>query len=439
MKQALNEVHMDTPSQETVNSPTSNPDNIPGEHSTIQVARNATVLQVLPAMGTSGGVERGTVEIAHAIQQAGGRAIVVSAGGDRLHELQRVGAEHITLPVHSKNPLTMYNNIDRLCEIILRENVDIIHARSRAPAWSAWYASKRTKIPFVTTFHGKYGHSNPFKRFYNSIMTRGERVIAISAHIAGHMRRYYGVPTDRIRIIHRGVDLTKFDTSSVNAHRVITLANSWRVTEGYPLIMLPGRLSRWKGQTVFIEAISKLGTHDIRCLVVGGDQGRLEYRKELEDLITRHDLGGVVRLVDDCRDMPAAYMLSDVVISASTDPEPFGRVAIEAQAMGRPIIATDHGGARETVLENVTGWLVPPGDSTALALAIKKAISLDENKRAVLARKATDNIRENFSAETMCRKTLDVYDEVLSSRAHQTTKSVAKSETNLISSPRTNT
>ncbi len=379
--------------------------------------RGATVLQVLPAMGTSGGVERGTVEIAHAVKQAGGRAIVVSAGGAREHDLHRVNAEHITMPVDSKNPFVMYNNISRLADLIVKENVDIIHARSRAPAWSAWYASKRTKIPFVTTFHGTYGHSNPFKRFYNSVMTRGKRVIAISNHIAGHMRRHYGVPTDRIRIIHRGVDMTKFNAANVTAQRVITLANKWRITEGFPVIMLPGRLTRWKGQTVFIEAIAKLDRRDVRCLLVGGDQGKLEYRKELEAMISRYNLGEVVRLVDDCRDMPAAYMLSDVVISASTDPEAFGRVAIEAQALGRPIIATNHGGAKETVLENVTGWLIPPSDSAAMAAAIEKAISLSPSKRATLAVKATDNIRNNFSTETMCKKTLDVYDEVLADRA----------------------
>lgn len=380
-------------------------------------ARGATILQVLPAMGASGGVERGTVEIAKAIKQAGGRAIVVSSGGAREHDLHRVGAEHITLPVDSKNVFVMYNNIGRLADLIRKEKVDIIHARSRAPAWSAWYASKRTNIPFVTTFHGTYGHSNPFKRYYNSVMTKGKRVIAISAHIAGHMRRHYGVQTERIEIIHRGVDLSKFNAASVTAQRVITLANDWRITEGFPVIMLPGRLTRWKGQTVFIEAIAKLDRRDIRCLLVGDDQGRLEYRKELEALINKYDLGEVVRIVESCRDMPAAYMLSDVVVSASTDPEAFGRIAIEAQALGRPIIASDHGGARETVIENVTGWLVPPGDSTALAEAIEKAISMGGNRRAVLAIKATDNVRENFSTETMCKKTLDIYDEVLSDRA----------------------
>ncbi len=381
-----------------------------------QAVRRATVLQVLPALGTSGGVERGTVEIANAVVQAGGRAIVASAGGAKEHELQRVHAEHVTLPLDSKNPLVIYNNISRLADLIRRENVDIIHARSRAPAWSALYATKRTKIPFITTFHGTYGRGNFLKRLYNSSMTRGARVIAISNFIAGHIRQYYGVPSDKIRTIHRGVDLSRFSASNVTAQRVIALANEWRITDGYPVVMLPGRLTRWKGQTVFIEAISRLNRRDIRCLLVGGDQGRHEYRAELEHLVEKYDLGEIVRIVDSCRDMPAAYMLTDVVVSASTDPEAFGRIIIEAQALGRPVIASDHGGAKETVIENETGWLVPPGDPGALAVAIERAIGLDEHRRAVLAEKAIENVREHFSTNTMCRKTLDVYDEVLVSR-----------------------
>ncbi len=378
--------------------------------------RRATVLQVLPALGTSGGVERGTVEIANAVVQAGGRALVASAGGAKEHELQRVGAEHITLPVDTKNPIGIYNNIGRLADLIKREKVDIVHARSRAPAWSAYYAAKRTKTPFITTFHGTYSRGNLFKRLYNSAMVKGVRIIAISNFIAGHIRQHYGVPSERIRIIHRGVDLTRFSAANVTAQRVIALANEWRIADGFPVVMLPGRLTRWKGQTIFIEAIARLKRRDLRCLLVGGDQGRHEFRAELENLVEKHDLGEVVRIVDSCRDMPAAYMLTDVVVSASTDPEAFGRVVIEAQALGRPVIATDHGGARETVIENETGWLVPPGDPGALAVAIERAIGMNEQRRATLADKAITNVREHFSIGAMCRKTLDVYDDVLAGR-----------------------
>ena len=320
------------------------------------------------------------------------------------------------MPVDSKNPITMYANISRLAKLIVAENVEVVHARSRAPAWSAYYAAQKTGRPFVTTFHGTYGQANMFKRFYNSVMTKGDQVIAISNFIAGHVRQHYGVPTNRIKVIHRGVDLTRFSAATVTAQRVISLANEWRITEGYPVVMLPGRLTRWKGQTVFIDAIARLNRRDIRCLLVGGDQGRHGYRRELEELVKRYDLGEIVRIVDSCRDMPAAYMLTDVVVSASTDPEAFGRIAIEAQSLGRPIVASDHGGAKETVIEGETGWLVPPGDASALADAIEQALELTPEARAQLAEKAVQNVRDHFSTERMCRETLEVYDQILSDR-----------------------
>lgn len=378
--------------------------------------RLATVLQVLPAMGAGGGVERGTVEIASAVVQAGGRALVASAGGPLVHDLARVGAEHVELPMDSKNPVTMWRNVDRLAQVIHAEKVDIVHARSRAPAWSARAAAKRTGAHFVTTFHGTYGAGNHLKRVYNSVMTRGERVIAISQFIAGHIRQLYGVPSNKIRVIHRGVDLERFDPAKVTAQRVVNLATDWMLPDGMSVIMLPGRLTRWKGQPVVIDALSRLKRRDIRCLLVGGDQGREDYRAELESMIADRNLNEVVRLVDHCDDMPAAYMLTDVVISASTDPEAFGRVIAEAQALGRPVIATDHGGAKETVIPGETGWLVPPGDADALAAAIEKVLALDSAQRSTLAGKAIANVRDNFSKATMCAKTLDVYDEVLGIR-----------------------
>ena len=375
--------------------------------------RFATVLQVIPALGSGGGVERGTVEIAEAIVDAGGRALVVSAGGIQVHEVVRAGGEHIKLPVGSKNPVVMYKNISRLAMLIERENVDLIHVRSRAPAWSALYAAKRTQRPLVTTFHGTYNARNFIKRAYNGVMTKGERVIAISTFIAEHVRRFYGVPASRLRTIHRGVDLYRFDPAKVSAERVVKLANDWRLTDGHPVIMLPGRLTRWKGQTVFIEAVAKLERRDIRCLIVGGDQGRQDYRRELEAMVERHELGEVVRIVDHCADMPAAYMLSDAVVSASTDPEAFGRIMIEAQALGRPVIASDHGGARETVLPDQTGWLVPPGDPDALSEALHKVLALDEAARGRLSEAAIANVEKHFSKQRMCAKTLEVYNEVL--------------------------
>lgn len=376
-----------------------------------------TVLQVLPALGGSGGVERGAVEIAGAIVQAGGRALVASEGGMLVHDLSRVKAEHIHLPLASKNPVVMYRNIARLITIIDVEGVDIVHARSRAPAWSAYFACKRTGTPFVTTFHGTYSIGNWLKRAYNKVMTYGRRVIAISDFIGGHIRRHYGVKVEKIRVIHRGVDINRFDPEKVSAERVIKLASDWRLPDGKRIVMLPGRLTRWKGQLVLIEAVAKLGRRDLCVLLVGSDQGRIDYRRELESKIVALGLEEIVRIVDQCDDMPAAYKLTDLVVSASTDPEAFGRVIVEAQAMGRPVVAADHGGARETVIEGVTGWLAKPGDPEALARALTIGLDLSEDERSAIAERATEHARTKFSKTQMCDKTLDVYNEVLAERA----------------------
>ena len=382
------------------------------ENSAEDTRRPPTELQVLPALVT-GGVERGTVDIANAIVAAGGRAIVVSAGGPMVVELTRGGAEHITLPIDTKNIFAMRKNIKRLAELIVEHSVDIVHARSRAPAWSAYYAAKRTNRHFITTFHGTYGHGNWLKRWYNSIMIRGEQVIAISDFIGGHVRQIYGVPATKIKVIHRGIDLERFDTRKVSAQRVIDIAKKWRLPDGKSIVMLPGRLTRWKGQIVFIEAVKKLNLENVQCLMVGSDQGREDYRRELESEIERHGMDGVIHVIDHCDDMPAAYMLTDIVVSASTEPEAFGRVVAEAQALGRPVIATNHGGAKETIIEGQTGWLTPPGDADALAEAIKIVLDLDEDARTTFAERAIQHIRDNYSKADMCARTLDVYNSVL--------------------------
>lgn len=371
------------------------------------------VLQVLPALVT-GGVERGTIDVAEALVSADTRALVASAGGPMVHELNRVGGEHFELPLETKNLFKMRANARRLTHLIREQHVDLIHARSRAPAWSALWAARRCKIPFVTTFHGTYSQGNKLKRWYNSVMTKGERVIAISDHIAQHiMDTYSTADATRIRVIHRGVDLRIFDPERTAAPRLVTLAEEWRLPDGMPVVMLPGRLTAWKGQMVLVEALARLGRHDIRCLLVGSDQGRLRYRERLEALVKQHDLTSVVHIIDDCRDMPAAYMLADVVVSASTDPEAFGRIIAEAQAMGKPVIATDHGGAREIVIRDQTGWLVPPGDPDALATALAHALSLSPEAREQLGQRAIAHIRENFTRDTMADKTLEVYAELL--------------------------
>lgn len=373
-----------------------------------------TVLQILPALVT-GGVERGSVDIAGAIVNAGGRAIVVSAGGPMTHELKRLGGEHIELPVDSKNPFIMWRNAARLAELVEVEKVDIIHARSRAPAWSGWLAANRTGTPFVTTFHGTYGHANPIKHYYNSVMTRGDVVIAISGFIAGHIRQVYGVPIAKISVIPRGIDLSKFSITTVSKERIVNQAIKWRLPDGIPIIMLPGRLTRWKGQMVLIEAIKQLKHRNFQCLIVGSDQGREHYRQELDNQIIKCGLADVVHVIDNCDDMPAAYMLTDIVISASTEPEAFGRVAAEAQALGRLVIATDHGGARETVIDGKTGWLAPPGDAKALSELIENVLAQTLAERQKFSERAIEHIQERYSNDNMSNKTIRVYNNLLSS------------------------
>ena len=378
--------------------------------------RPPVVLQVLPALNT-GGVERGTVDIAAAIVEAGGEAIVASEGGRMVHELERAGASHIELPLASKNPLVMQRNVGRLRAVIRDYGVDILHARSRAPAWSAFLACRNNDVDFVTTFHGTYNRGAPFKTLYNSVMTRGDRVIAISHFIADHMEKIYKVDRRRIRVVHRGVDIEIFDPVKIPAARVIKLATEWRLPDDCRVVMLPARLTRWKGQSLLVEALAMLDTTGLRCLLVGDDQGRTGYRRELERLIERHDLGGVVHLVGDCADMPAAYMLADVVVSASTDPEAFGRVMVEGQAVGKPVIGAAHGASGELIRPNETGWLFEPGDATSLAMALEAALRLDTGERETLAERAIENVRANFTKDQMCARTLEVYSELLTEAA----------------------
>ena len=379
-------------------------------------ATGPVVLQVLPALQT-GGVERGACDMAAAIMDAGWRAIVASAGGPMTRELERAGALHVAMPLASKNPLVVWRNAARLEEVIRRWNVDIVHARSRAPAWSARWAARRRGVKLVTTFHGTYNAGGALKHRYNAVMTGADRVIAISDFIAEHVRTEYGCPDERIRVIPRGVDIRSFDPDAVSHERVIALARSWRIADGAPVVMLPGRLTRWKGQGVLIDAVARLARKDIQVVLVGADQGRTAYRAELEQRILRHGLEGIVRIVDHCSDMPAAYMLSDVVVSASTDPEAFGRVVAEAGAMGRPVIVSGHGGAREIVVDGVTGWLTPPADVEALAARLGEAIALPAEARQELSRQAIAHVRARFTREAMCAATLDVYAELLAARA----------------------
>jgi glycosyltransferase involved in cell wall biosynthesis len=370
------------------------------------------IMQIIPELGP-GGAEQGCVDIAAELVASGAQAIVVSHGGARVHELARSGAVHFDLPVHSKNPLVMWKNVGALAKLIRRYNVDIVHARSRAPAWSAWKACNKTGARFMTTCHAPYNIENNWKRYYNSSIAKGERVIAISETVAEYLQKNYGVTDNQLRVIHRGIALEKFHPTAVTPERLIALSRQWRLPDGANIIMLPGRLTRWKGHSVLIDAIAHLQRRDIFCLMIGADQGRDEYRRELESAIMLKGLQGRVRIVDHCNDMPAAYMLATVVVSASTEPEGFGRVAVEAQAMGRPVIATDHGGSQETIRRGETGWLVKPGDHEGLARSIQEALALSPHQRAVLATRAMSHIAEHFTREQMADRTLNVYAELL--------------------------
>jgi glycosyltransferase involved in cell wall biosynthesis len=370
------------------------------------------VLQVLPALN-GGGVERGTAEMTAAIARAGGLPLVASAGGLLAPAIERGGGRNIILPLATKRPWAIWRNAARLAEVIRNERVDIVHARSRAPAWSAWLATQRTGAHFITTYHGSYREDLPLKRRYNSVMTRGELVIAISHHIAGLLETQHAVPRERIRIIPRGVDPVAFDPEGVSIDRIVRLARAWRLPDAQRTIMLPGRLARWKGQGVLIEALAEMRHRDVICVFAGDDGGKDKYKSELLALAERLGVASRVRLVGHIDDMPAALALSDVVVNASTEPEGFGRVVIEAQAMARPVIATDHGGAAETIEHEATGVLVPPGDPAALAVAVDAVLGLDEARRHELGRQAREAVLARYTVAAMQAATLDVYREVL--------------------------
>jgi glycosyltransferase involved in cell wall biosynthesis len=369
------------------------------------------ILQVLPAL-RSGGVERGTLEIAEAQIAAGFRAIVASAGGEMVPALEALGAKHITLPLTAKSPWAMWRNAAALAALARAEGVALIHARSRAPAWSALIAARRLGLPFVTTYHGAYNEGFPGKRLYNSVMARGDRVIAISHFIADLIRARHGVAESRLRVIPRGVDPRRFDPALVSPARLAALRAAWGVAEGQPIIMLPARVTRWKGQMVLVEAMAQL-PGDALALLVGDAAERPAFQAELQARIAGLGLQDRVRLVGHATDMPAALMLADVVVHASTDAEAFGRTVIEAQAMARPVIASDLGAPRETVAEGITGWRTPPGDAAALAAALSRALAMTDSERAALGARARAAVLSGYTTAAMQAATMATYRELL--------------------------
>lgn len=379
-----------------------------------------TIVQVTPRL-EAGGVERGTIEIAEAIALAGGRAIVVSEGGRLEPALEAVGGELVRMPVASKNPLTIRLNGKRLLRLIRERGVDLIHARSRAPAWSAYWAARAAKIPFVTTYHGVYDEKLPMKRFYNSVMARGDLVIAISDHVASLVRDRHGVAHERLVTIPRGADLRAFSEEAATMDRVAALAAEWGVFhEARPILVFPGRLTRWKGQTLFLEAMARVkrarGSNDCVALLVGGaaatPKGRA-YRAELDRMVGDLGLEEMVRLVGHCDDMPAAYRLASAVVTASLEPEAFGRTIVEAMAMGAPVVAPAHGGALETVDDEKTGWLFEAGDAESLAMAIEHVLDIGPEGRQAAGAAGVKRARSLYSTTRMQASTITAYQRLL--------------------------
>jgi glycosyltransferase involved in cell wall biosynthesis len=383
----------------------------------------ATILQIIPRLDT-GGAELSTLEIVEAVSRAGGRALVATEGGRLAPRVAELGGEIIDLAAGTKNPLRMLGNARLLGQLIKDHGISLLHARSRAPAWSAMMAARRAKLPFVTTYHGAYGERGPLKKLYNSVMARSDVVIANSAYTADLVRQRYGTLPERIWVIHRGVDCAGFDPDVVGAERVSVLRRQWGLAPATRIILHAARLTGWKGQRVVIEAADLLqsrGLMDNAAVILAGDaQGRAGYVEELRAAIAARRLDRCVRLVGHVDDMAAAYLAAHVTVVASIEPEAFGRAATEAQAMGSPVIATDIGAPPETVLAattvepvQATGWLVPAGDAGALADRLAEALALPPAERAAMGRRARTHVLQNFTAETMKRQTLAVYDRLL--------------------------
>ncbi len=371
-----------------------------------------TILQVLPNLNT-GGVERGAVDVAKFLKQQGHRPLVVSAGGKLSDALWRAGVDHIILPVNKKNPLTLLLNALRLRRLIKKYHVDIIHARSRAPAWSAYWASKMTGIPFLTTFHGTYNFSNRIKKKYNEVMTYGWKVIAPSHFIKRHIVENYPSKASKdIIVIPRGVNTQLFNPDFVKAIHVNAIFEHFQLPVDKKIILLPGRITRWKGHHVLLEALTLLQDRDdFICVFLGSVSNKnSNYYKELTSFIDVHDLGPRVFMLEETSDMVSFYKLAHVVVSASTDPEAFGRVMAEAGALGRPVIASDHGGAQEIVIHEKTGWLYPSGDAAALAAFLKEALNQTLRQHKAMGVTAIAHIQANFTNDAMCAKTLKVYE-----------------------------
>lgn len=384
-----------------------------------------TILQIIPEL-EAGGAERTAVDIAGGLTEVGARALVATEGGRLVAELQAKGGVWLPFPAAAKNPLAMALNIRKLTLLCRHEGVELIHARSRAPAWVGLAAARLLRLPFVTTYHGSYNSRSAVKTLYNSVMARGDIVIANSTYTAELILARHGFARERIRVVNRGTNFAAFAPQAVAPERIQALRTAWGIGAHQQIVLLPGRLTGWKGQRVLIEAARILrdgGDTDTAFILAGDPQGRDGYVKELDQLIAKAGLDGRVRRVGHCSDMPAALLAAAVVTVPSTEPEAFGRVAVEAQAMGTPVVVSDLGAVPETVLappqtppNERTGWRVEPGNAAALAEALAGALSLRPSARDNLALRARRHVERHFSLETMVAETLDVYCALLEGR-----------------------
>jgi glycosyltransferase involved in cell wall biosynthesis len=380
-----------------------------------------SLLQVTPALD-AGGVERTTIEIAEAVARAGGKPLVASRGGRMETELARVGGELVRMSVDTKNPFGIWLNAGRLARLAQDRGVEIIHARSRACGWSAKWAARRLGLPFVTTYHGIYNARSALKRRYNRVMAEGDLVIANSEYTRAHIVKEHRLTPTKVIAIPRGVDLDRFDRNKVDADRVRRARIAMglgEVTDSRPIVFLPARLTSWKGQTLLIQAAHKLGVQRpgiARYVIAGDSQGRDAYVRQLEEQIAQLGLNDTVHLVGHIDDIPAAYMLADVAVFPSLEPEAFGRGAIEAQAMAVPVIAAAHGGLTETVVDGQTGRLIAPRDPDALAAAMGEMLAATRERRAEIGLRGAQRVKSLYSTSALQQATLAVYARLLRSK-----------------------
>ncbi len=370
------------------------------------------ILQILPSL-QMGGVERGTIEIARALKEAGIANAVASQGGALVRQLEALEIPHFTLPLMSKNPFVIWRNARALADLARREGVTLLHVRSRAPAWSTHWASQACGVPWISTFHGVYGTKPACLKIpYNRIMLKGLRTICVSDYVRRHVLETYHPDPARLVCIPRGADVEAFRPEAVTPEEArAKKCDYYHFRAEDPVITLPGRLTFWKGQTVFLDALARMRHKRLGILIIGSDQGRVDYSDHLREMASR--LPDETRVVfrDHTREMQKVYALSDIVVNASSaQPEAFGRTIPEAQAMGRLVVATAHGGACETIEDGKTGWLVPPGDADALAAKLDEILDLSETRRAEVRAAALASVRANFSVARMCATTIALYE-----------------------------